>query len=113
MKRASELKFRQAADKGDLEATKSILSYGIIDINGSGESGNTALHYACRKGYLLVIEELLKAGADIARENKQSKLPLQLTKANSEARTMMTKASELKFRQDAEDGKTTDIIDAI
>jgi ankyrin repeat protein len=114
MKRASELKFRQAADKGDLEAIKSILTYGIININGSGESGNTALHYACRKGYPSVIEELLKAGADIARENKQSKLPLQLTKANSEeARTMMTKASELKFRQDAEDGKTTDIIDAI
>ncbi|MFN7095603.1 MAG: ankyrin repeat domain-containing protein [Burkholderiales bacterium] len=79
------LKFRQAADKGDIEAIKDAIAHGKVDINSSGESGNTALHNACRKGHLSVIEELLRSAADITKENKQGKIPLQLTKPYSEA----------------------------
>ncbi|WP_427163037.1 ankyrin repeat domain-containing protein [Aliinostoc sp. HNIBRCY26] len=43
--------------------------YDIADLNRSGENGDTALMKATREGIFTIVEELIKAGADIHARN--------------------------------------------
>ena len=53
----------QAARDGDLAKIKSALAAGV-DVDSATEYGATALFFACDRGYLEVVESLLKNGAD-------------------------------------------------
>ena len=57
-----------AVRNNDIPLTKKLLSYEAIDVNKlemRGMGGYTALHLACSQGTTVIIEALLKQGADI------------------------------------------------
>jgi ankyrin repeat protein len=69
--------FTTAAVFGNNQAISQGIASGI-DINGISDSGSTALHKACWRGYTSIVEILLKAGADpnIAEDDSQKLTPL-------------------------------------
>ena len=52
-----------------------------LDLNGRDTGGNTALHYAVRRGQVEIVEELLKqAGIKVNITNKKGRSPAQLAR---------------------------------
>ena len=52
-----------------------------LDLNGRDTGGNTALHYAVRRGQVEIVEELLKqAGIKVNITNKKGRTPAQLAR---------------------------------
>jgi hypothetical protein len=49
------------------------------DVNSQGSCGNTALHNAAFHGHFHIVRALRKAGADIAIENSEGMIPLDMT----------------------------------
>jgi ankyrin repeat protein len=52
--------------------------------------GNTALHYASQKGQELVIEELMRWGANPQKANYEGKIPAEVAKKLSSESTLNT-----------------------
>ncbi|EZA56410.1 hypothetical protein DMN91_009839 [Ooceraea biroi] len=64
MERVLEERLREAVCVGDVDAVQEFINLGV-DVNARQPvSGWTALHWACKKGHLLVAALLLKNGAD-------------------------------------------------
>lgn len=63
-----------------------------IDLNGSGKSGNTALHVACRTGNAHHVQWLIQHGA-LSLANMQGKKPVELTKKDT-VRTLFATAAK-------------------
>lgn len=47
-----------------------------VDVNYTNYDGNTALHYACREGYLEIVKLLVNNGANINQRSKEWQTPL-------------------------------------
>lgn len=54
-----------------------------IDVNAPNDSGNTALHIACKKSSLELISYLISHGADVFQVNEKKEIPFQITRRNS------------------------------
>nr|CAD2207414.1 unnamed protein product [Meloidogyne enterolobii] len=75
-----------AASAGQLEIVRLLLSYSKNDdflksfplrhINQKNSSGLSALHYACSKDHLQIVQELLEKGADINAQDDRGATPL-------------------------------------
>ena len=81
-----ETPFRRAAKNGNLEIIK-ILIQNKADINAEKNYGN-ALILAARKGYVLIVEELLKAGADPDHANSRGLNSLYFAVQNNHLETV-------------------------
>ncbi|CAL1679626.1 unnamed protein product [Lasius platythorax] len=63
MERVLEERLREAVCVGDTDAVQDLVNLGV-DVNTRSVNGWTALHWACKQGYLDVAALLLKNGAD-------------------------------------------------
>ncbi len=67
---------RRAAELGYLEVLRNLIDAGL-DVNATGGSGDTGLHWACWYGRVDVVKLLLAHGADVhARESTHGGIPL-------------------------------------
>jgi hypothetical protein len=72
-----------AAQNGQVECTKILLDEPLVEMDHKDDSGNTALHLAVtrnNKGSSEIVEELLKAGADMEIPNNKSKTAYRLSR---------------------------------
>lgn len=69
----------------------------LINFGASPKSiffqGNTALHYACLKGHLEVVRELLKAGASLKTKNDRGLTPLSMVGVSYDEGLIATESS--------------------
>ena len=61
---------------GNIKVIKILLNVGINLINKKDEGGKTPLYIACDKGHVQVVEQLIKAKADLSIPNKSGNTPL-------------------------------------
>ena len=61
---------------GDLYGFNELIAAGGVDINESGEYGDTPLHYASDIGHLEVVNVLVAAGAEVNKTNVDGNTPL-------------------------------------
>jgi ankyrin repeat protein len=61
---------------GGLGVTQELLKIGAVDVDAGDNTGCTALMSAAHSGHLGVVRELLKAGADVNKENAMGATPL-------------------------------------
>lgn len=82
LKETSELKLRQAAQKGDFATVNSLITPpAVTNVNEPGDkSGRTALHWSAKQGHANICEALLKAGAgpSLLMKDSDGKSPLDL-----------------------------------
>ncbi|CAL1533531.1 unnamed protein product [Lymnaea stagnalis] len=72
-------RLREAACVGDLNLLAKLESQGV-DINSKNAmNGWTALHWACKRNHVNVVQYLLGKGADKSSTNKEGHVPAQLT----------------------------------
>ena len=64
------------AETGRKSIVQIFLKKGGIDINKRDQEGNTALYYACQKGYRDIVALLLDNDADASCINNRSESPL-------------------------------------
>ncbi|MHC4873425.1 MAG: ankyrin repeat domain-containing protein [Planctomycetota bacterium] len=69
------ISLQQAADNGDLETVKSLLSK-RIDINAKDSKGNTALRCAAYSGHTEIVKLLLEKKADVSIKDSKGRTPL-------------------------------------
>jgi ankyrin repeat protein len=69
-----------AADNGDLETVKKLISADPKLVDAPDREGKTALHYAAAKGHLNVVEWLVQKGANVNARNSSGITPLYLAK---------------------------------
>lgn len=69
-----------AAENGDLETVKKLVSADSKLIDAPDREGKTPLHYAAAKGHLNVVEWLVKNGANVNARNSSGITPLYLAK---------------------------------
>ena len=67
---------------GNLDGLNELIAAGGVDINESGEYGNTSLHEGSRYGHLEVVKALIRAKADVRIENDQGKAPVDVASTN-------------------------------
>jgi len=72
---AAQKKYLHAADIGDLEQVKALLSGGL-NVNSRGENRETALHVACRHNHLELVKYLLSNGAKLHAKDNYKATPL-------------------------------------
>lgn len=102
-----------AADKGDLNKVKSLLTNGV-NVNASDELKQTALHRAAKNGHSAVIQILLNKGADVHSENLSKETPLisSLIRGDSASMKMLIDAgSNINARTDK--GQTILMYEAV
>ena len=68
--------FLNACRNGQKSIVQIFLKKGGIDINKRDQEGNTALYYACQKGYRDIVALLLDNDADASCINNRSESPL-------------------------------------
>ena len=68
--------FLNACRNGQKSIVQIFLKKGGIDINKRDQEGNTALYYACQKGYRDIVSLLLDNDADASCVNNRSESPL-------------------------------------
>lgn len=71
----ADLRLREAAATGDLNAVRAALADGA-GVNGRGEFGDSALNAAAERGHAETVDALLVAGADIENAGGADKTPL-------------------------------------
>jgi ankyrin repeat protein len=54
----------------------------VLDVDLRDETGNTALHVACRRGQKRAMKALLRAGANVLACNEDGLTPLHFTEAS-------------------------------
>lgn len=69
-----------AAKRGNLDAIKEMEKIKNLNVNARNQLGNTPLHLAAKEGFQEVCEYLLEKGANSGIENKEKKIPVELTK---------------------------------
>ena len=67
--------FLNACRNGQKSIVQIFLKKGGIDINKRDQEGNTALYYACQKGYRDIVALLLDNDADASCFNNRSESP--------------------------------------
>jgi ankyrin repeat protein len=72
---------RIAAEKGDLEAVRSLIAGGA-NVNQKNQYGKTPLLLAAKKGHLEIVNALLARGADVNQANGYGDTPLLLAAQN-------------------------------
>ncbi|KAL7069875.1 hypothetical protein ACQ4LE_010880 [Meloidogyne hapla] len=86
-----------AASAGQLEIVRLLLSYSKDDfmlsfpqrhINHKNKTGQTALHYACSKDHVQIVQELLDKGADINAPDERGATPLHRAASKGNKRTV-------------------------
>ena len=68
-----------AVYRNDVELIQTILNTevkNVVDVNGRTFYGETALHIAAKQGYLNIIEELIRHGGDLSRQDNDRHSPL-------------------------------------
>ena len=65
-----------AAYLNQTEVIQGLLQQVGLDLNPQDNDGDTPLHYACARGYLEVVKQLVEAGADINMQNNVGDTPL-------------------------------------
>ena len=61
---------------GTLDGLNELIAAGGVDINESGEYGNTPLHRASRNGHSEAVNVLVRAGAEVNKTNEFGGTPL-------------------------------------
>lgn len=69
-----------AAENGDLETVKKLISENPAMLEAPDREGKTPLHYAAAKGHLNVVEFLVSKGANVNARNSSGATPLYLAK---------------------------------
>ncbi|XP_012232736.1 ankyrin repeat domain-containing protein 40-like [Linepithema humile] len=78
MRKVLEERMREAARNGNTDVLQDLVDMGI-DVNArQPDNGWTALHWACKKGYLDVAALLLKNGADKNLRSETGETPVSL-----------------------------------
>lgn len=86
--RINEDNLREAAAIGDLDKVKALIRQSV-DVNSRNSvNGWTALHWACKRGHLTVVECLLQNGAESNIQNDKGETCLQLTE-NPQVRILL------------------------
>jgi ankyrin repeat protein len=70
----------EAAENGDLETVKRLISQNPALLEAPDREGKTPLHYAAAKGHLNVVEFLVSKGANVNARNSSGATPLYLAK---------------------------------
>jgi len=93
----SELKLVEAAKAGDVERIETLIASGA-DMEQSDDYGWTALNWAAGKGYTLIVQKLLDAGADIAHVglDKRTAYRIALAAARVDSATLLQQAQQDK-----------------
>ena len=65
-----------AAEEGNYEEVGKLLSFGIIDVNGENEHGETAVFKAALKGHKDIVQLLIDRGADLNKTDKSGYTPI-------------------------------------
>lgn len=88
---ASTTALHRAAKAGNVEKVRNELSNDASDINKKDEIGYTPLHYACQKEDSILVEVLLKKGADpnvpTSQRGYTNSTPLRMAYQSGDART--------------------------
>lgn len=75
----------QAAEQGETKKIEEMLEQEVVtDSDLRDETGNSALHIACRRGHKKVAKALLRAGVNVHAKNEDGLTPLHFTEAFSE-----------------------------
>lgn len=99
-----------AAKRGNLEAIKEIEKIKPLNVDARNQLGNTALHLAAKEGHKDVCEYLLQKGANSGIENKEKKIPVELTK-NKQIVELLNANPVARLANLAPNKKTTNIDD--
>ena len=78
MKREQNQAFLLACEYGDPATLHKLLQIPDLDINTTGLDRFTALHFAVDEGHMEIVNELLKAGADVECRSSFERTPLHL-----------------------------------
>ena len=81
---ASEARIADAAQKGDADLLRSLLSQ-KADVNATQPDGSTALHWIVRADDLDTADLLIRAGASVSAANRRGITPLDLACVNGSA----------------------------
>jgi ankyrin repeat protein len=79
-----------ASAEGKESTVRWLLEKKLSKIDETDFLGNTALHYASQKGQQLVIEELMRWGANPQKENYEGKIPSEIAQKLSNDTTLNT-----------------------
>ena len=63
---------------GNLDGLNELIAAGGVDINESGEYGNTPLHRASYYGHFEAVESFIRAKADVRIKNMFGKAPVDI-----------------------------------
>ena len=77
-----EKKLMRDSEKGKTEKVRRLLSIGLLNVDCTGNSGETPLHMAARMGHKYVTQHLLDGGADPNKVDKYGRTPLYMTVRN-------------------------------
>ncbi len=64
------MELKNAVETGDIDKVERIIESGGVDINAQDEQGRTLLMFACRKGYLRIVQYLCYKGANLDLKDK-------------------------------------------
>ena len=67
---------------GNLDGLNELIAAGGVDINESGEYGDTPLHYASRNGHSVIVISLIRAKADVRIMNNNGESPLDVARTD-------------------------------
>ena len=122
----AEKRLRNRAAEGDRAAVLSLLQEGA-NVNGTNESGETALHLAARAGHLSVIHALKEHGANVSLRDQAGSTALELAVAYRHSHVLSdqiwhgqggrcvhwTDANQRRLRNRARDGDVAGVRELI
>ena len=107
-----EYKLLCAAERGNIEEVKRLLSSGLLDVN-SLKDGTTPLHEAARDGHTDVVQLLLNRGADKNKESMFGSTPLHRAALNNHKHIVQLLLNSGAYRHKADESGNTPLSIAI